>query len=165
MGSSRVHMEGEGGGGGGSGELHTQPSKGADPAATPEGHTTNIPRNADATTRRAFERENESAEIMARNGYKVEQNPNVTGTTKNPDYRIEGEVFDCYAPTASNPRSISTGIQKKVDSGQADRIVLNLSDSGVDAAAMRKQLQDWPIEGLKEIKVIDSSGNVVHFYP
>ncbi|MFJ9949127.1 putative T7SS-secreted protein [Kitasatospora sp. NPDC091207] len=166
MGDSRVHMEGEGGGGGSaSSELHTQPSKGVDPAATPEGHTTTIPKNADATTVRAFQRENESAEIMARNGYKVEQNPNVTGTTKNPDYRIEGEVFDCYAPTASNPRSISTGIQKKVDSGQADRIVLNLSDSGVDAAAMRKQLQDWPIEGLKEIKVIDSSGNVVHFYP
>ncbi|MBP0451290.1 hypothetical protein J5Y04_17320 [Kitasatospora sp. RG8] len=166
MGQDRVHMEGEGGGGGGSSpELHTQPSKGVDPAATPEGHTTSIPKNADQTTVRAFQRENESAEIMARNGYKVEQNPDVPGTTKNPDYRIEGEVFDCYAPTASNPRSIATGIQKKVDSGQADRIVLNLSDSGVDAAAMRRQLSEWPIDGLKEVKVIDSSGNVVHFFP
>lgn len=166
MGPDRVHMEGEGGGGGSSApDMRTQPSKAADPNATPEGRVTNIPKNADPTTVRAFTRENESADILAKNGYKVEQNPNVAGTTKNPDYRVEGEVMDCYAPTAKNPRSIATGIQKKVDEGQADRIVLNLSDSEVDVAAMRKQLNDWPIEGLKEVTVIDKSGNVVSLYP
>ncbi|MFE4518049.1 putative T7SS-secreted protein [Kitasatospora sp. NPDC056783] len=166
MGSDRVHMEGDGGGGGSSTpDMRTQPSKPADPNATPDGHVTNIPKNADPTTVRAFTRENESAEILAKNGYKVEQNPNVAGTTKNPDYRVEGEVMDCYAPTAKNPRSIASGIQKKVDDGQADRIVLNLSDSDVDVAAMRKQLNDWPIDGLKEVTVIDKSGSVVSLYP
>ncbi|MER6300464.1 putative T7SS-secreted protein [Kitasatospora sp. NPDC001539] len=166
MGPDRVQMEGNGGGGGSSSpDMRTQPSRAADPNAKPEGRVTNIPKNADDTTRRAFTRENESADILAKNGYKVEQNPDVPGTTKNPDYRVEGEVMDCYAPTAKNPRSIATGIQKKVDEGQADRIVLNLSDSDVDVGAMRKQLNDWPIEGLKEVTVIDKSGNVVSLYP
>ncbi|MGW6918070.1 CdiA C-terminal domain-containing protein [Kitasatospora sp. NPDC054939] len=166
-GPSRVHMETNGGGGGGGStpNVRTQPSRPVDSNAVPEGHTTNIPKNADSTTRRAFERENESAQILAKKGYKVEQNPDVPGTTKNPDYRVEGEVADCYAPTAKNPRSIATGIQKKVDDGQADRIVLNLSDSEVDLAAMRKQLNDWPIDGLKEVTVIDKAGNVVPLYP
>ncbi|MEU6231808.1 putative T7SS-secreted protein [Kitasatospora sp. NPDC047058] len=166
VGPNRVHMEGNGGGGGSSTpNVRTQPSRATDPNATPEGHTTNIPKNADDTTRRAFTRENESADILAKNGYKVEQNPKLTDTTKNPDYRVEGEVMDCYAPTAKNPRSIATGMQKKVDEGQADRIVLNLSDSDVDLAAMRKQLNDWPIDGLKEVTVIDKAGNVVPLYP
>jgi hypothetical protein len=30
---------------------------------------------------------------------------------------------------------------------------------------MRAQLRDWPIEGLKEVIVIDRQGNVLRFYP
>lgn len=167
VGSDRVQMTGDGGGGGGGDlpDVQTKPSGSPDPEATPGGHVTSIPKNADPTTARAFTRENESADIMAKNGYKVEQNPDVPGTDKNPDYLIEGEVFDCYAPTASNARSISTGIAKKVESGQTDRVILNLSDSNVDVAAMRKQLNDWPIDGLQEVTVIDKAGNIISLYP
>lgn len=30
---------------------------------------------------------------------------------------------------------------------------------------MRAQPRDWPIEGLKEVAVIDKNGNVLNFYP
>jgi hypothetical protein len=172
-GPDRVTMNSEGGSGGGSsvgdspttGAGRTKPSGTPDANATPGGHSTSISKNADPETVRALTRENESAEILSRNGYKVEQNPNVPNTTRNPDYRVEGEVFDCYAPATDKPRGIADAIEKKVKKGQADRIVLNLSDSAVDPAALNAQLHDWPIEGLKEVTVIDKMGNVLHFYP
>lgn len=143
---------------------HTSPSRAPDPNAEPGGPPTRIRDNDDAATKRSLQRENESAQILARNGYDVEQNPSVPGD-KNPDYTIEGKVFDNYAPSGSNPRNIAANIQEKIDSGQTERVVLNLTDSNVDADALRTQLRDWPIEGLKEIVVIDKNGNVVNFYP
>lgn len=43
--------------------------------------------------------------------------------------------------------------------------MLNLTDTPVDVDMMRAQLRDWPIEGLKEVIVIDIQGNVLPFYP
>ncbi|OMD91891.1 hypothetical protein BSK54_29475 [Paenibacillus odorifer] len=115
---------------------------------------------------RALERENEAAEILAKNGYHVEQNPNVPSTIKNPDYRIEGEIFDCYSPKPkTSPRNIGSSIQAKVEAGQTDRVVLNLSDWTGDMNAFKKQLADWPITGLKELIAIDGSGNAIHLLP
>lgn len=144
--------------------IHTEPSNAPDPNATPSGNPTRIPSNESPENKLALQRENESAEILAKDGYNVEQQPGVPGI-KNPDYRIEGQIFDNYAPTTENARNIAKGIQKKVDTGQADRIVLNLSDSPVDLAKMSAQFHDWPIQGLKEVKVIDAQGNVIDFYP
>lgn len=143
---------------------HTGPSGEPDPNATPGGRKTKIDPKNDADTKRSLQRENESADILAKNGYDVEQNPSVPGN-KNPDYKIEGQIFDNYAPKTGNARNIASWIQTKVDEGQADRIVLNLTDSPVDPAKLSAQLHDWPISGLKEIKVIDKSGNVIDFYP
>jgi hypothetical protein len=142
----------------------TRPSGTPDPNATPSGRPTRIRPQEDADTQRSLQRENESANTLAQHGYDVEQNPTVPGD-KNPDYKIEGQVFDNYAPTTANPRNIAGWIQTKVDEGQADRIVLNLTDSSVDPARLSAQLRDWPIPGLKEVKVIDRSGNVIDFYP
>ncbi|WP_329456341.1 WXG100-like domain-containing protein [Streptomyces sp. NBC_01497] len=142
----------------------TQPSNEPDPDAKPSGRRTSTSPKDDAETLRALGRENESADILSREGYDVEQNPDVPGA-KNPDYRVEGEVFDNYAPSGSNARNIAREMAKKVEKGQTDRIVLNLKDSAVDMAKMRSQLQDWPIDGLKEVLVIDGDGNVVNFYP
>ncbi|WP_051969991.1 putative T7SS-secreted protein [Kitasatospora azatica] len=165
VGPDRVQMTGDGGGGGGSTpNPGTTPSGTPDPGATPGGRVTNIPKNADPTTVRALGRENESAEILAKNGYKVEQNPDVPGA-KNPDYRVEGEIMDCLSPTSDNPRNIASEMQKKINKGQADRIVLNMTDTPVDVAAMRQQLTDYPVSGLKEVKVIDKSGNIIQLYP
>lgn len=143
---------------------HTQPSREPDPNAEPGGRPTHINEKNDADTKRSLQRENESASTLAKAGYDVEQNPSVPGD-KNPDYRIEGQIFDNYAPKTGNARNIADTIEGKVLSGQTDRVVLNLTDSAVDPAKLRAQLRDWPIEGLKEVIVIDKQGNVIHFYP
>jgi hypothetical protein len=141
----------------------TRPTRAPDPNAKPSGRPTRIHGNAD--TRRSLQRENESANTLARSGYDVEQNPSVPGP-KNPDYRINGKIFDNIAPTTGNARNIATRIQEeKVGTGQADRVVLNLADSPVDVGVMRAQLHDWPIEGLKEVIAIDKQGTILHLYP
>ncbi|MET8698177.1 putative T7SS-secreted protein [Kitasatospora sp. NPDC004723] len=164
-GPNRVHMEGDGGGGGGgAGEARTQPSRGPDPNATPQGSTTRINPGDAPENRLALQRENESAEILAKQGYHVEQNPSVPGP-KNPDYRIEGEIFDCVSPSSSSARNVGSRIEEKIQEGQTNRIVVNLADSPVDVAALKSQLHDWPIEGLHEAVVIDRQGNILHIYP
>jgi hypothetical protein len=170
-GPDRVNMSSDGTGGGGSGgdggpdsTGHTQPTGTPDPNAKPSGQTTKIGKDQDASVKRSLQRENESADILAQKGYDVEQNPQVPGL-KNPDYRIEGEIFDNVAPSTGSPRNIASRIQEKVDEGQTDRIVLNLADSPVDISKLNAQLHDWPIDKLKEVLVIDSQGNLIHLYP
>lgn len=118
----------------------------------------------DAATRQAHQRENESARLLAENGHQVEQNPPPRSNGKKPDYKVDGEYFDCYAPSTPNPRSIASGIKRKVDSLQAQRIVLNLDDSGVALEALKQQLQDFPIPGLLEVLVV-RNGQLIRFFP
>lgn len=142
----------------------TGPSRTPDPNAEPGGTRTKIDPKEDADTKRSLQRENESATTLARAGYDVEQNPAVPGA-KNPDYRIEGRIFDNIAPSTGSPRNIHSRIAEKVAEGQTDRVVVNLADSPVDVERLRGQMRDWPIEGLKEVIVIDKNGSVVHLYP
>jgi hypothetical protein len=130
----------------------------------PTGKRTVNKASADSGTKRSVELENGAADRLANAGYKVEQNPKVPGP-KNPDYRIEGEIFDCYAPQSSNARNIVDGINKKVGEGQADRIVLNLEDSGVSRHELREALSQYGDKDLKEIILIDQNGNISRFYP
>ncbi|PJN50233.1 hypothetical protein PAEVO_52770 [Paenibacillus sp. GM2FR] len=145
----------------------TKPSGLPNPDASPLGTKTKINYNdPDPGNIRALERENEAAEILAKNGYQVEQNPNLPNTTKNPDYKIEGEIYDCYSPNSNtSPRNIGSSIQGKVEAGQTDRVVLNLSDWTGDINALKKQLSDWPIAGLRELIAVDGKGNVTHLLP
>jgi hypothetical protein len=150
-------------------EGRTLPSWPPDPLAKPRGKKTAILPQDLPATQRAHRRENEAAEILARAGYDVEQNPAVEGTSREPDYRIEGRIFDCYAPTSDKPRNIWTEINdRKVNPSngdrQADRIVLHLDDSNVDLGALRKQFQDWAMPGLKEVIVI-LRGKVLPLWP
>lgn len=68
--------------------------------------------------------------MLAQNGYKIEQNPVVKGTTRKPDYMIEGELFDCYSPEKNTKvRNIYSNIEGKVTKKkQANRVILNLDD-------------------------------------
>ncbi|ATB30120.1 hypothetical protein MEBOL_003575 [Melittangium boletus DSM 14713] len=149
---------------------HTRPSMRPDPHAKPDGQSaTPFPKD-DEATRRSLMRENESANLLAQAGYRVEQRPFVPGASRRPDYRIEGQIFDNYAPSTSNPRSIWTVLNdSKVNPvgkpRQADRIVLNLRDSGVDLAALKKQFTDWVMPNLKEVLVITQEGRLVPFWP
>jgi hypothetical protein len=122
------------------------------------GTPTRIPAAADASEIRSLTRENQSAEILANGGFKVEQNPTVVGP-KNPDYRINGEVFDNYAPASSSVRNIASNIEEKVIAGQTNNVVVNLADSSATPAALRAQLTNYPVSGLKQVIIIDKSGS------
>ncbi len=109
---------------------------------------------------RSLNRENESAQILSQSGFHVEQNPYVPGR-KDPDYRINGEIFDNYAPSSSSVRNIWSGVKEKIDSGQTKNVVINMSDTNVSIPALQQQLSKWPIMGLNKVIIIDKSGNVV----
>jgi hypothetical protein len=112
----------------------------------------------DAATIRSLTRENESATTLANNGYKVQQNPPTLPNGKNPDYIINGQVFDSYAPSTGNVRNAARVIEGKVAGGQADNVVVNLTDSSITPSALRDQLTNYPIPGLKQVIIIDKSG-------
>ena len=39
-------------------------------------------------------------------------------------------------------------------SGQTTRVVLNVTETKIDIAALRTQFQKWPIEGLEEVLAV-----------
>jgi hypothetical protein len=119
----------------------------------------------DKEYKRSIKRENEAADTLANEGYKVEQNPLGHGN-KDPDYRIEGKIFDCYSPKSDNPRSILGHIaDDKIGKKQTERIVLNLADSNVKRHSLRQALNDNPIAGLREIIIVDKNNNIIRFFP
>ncbi|WNG13622.1 hypothetical protein [Cystobacter fuscus] len=122
------------------------------------------PKDKDPENLRSIERENESARLLAENGYDVEQNPVSEFSRKKPDYKLNGEYADCYAPSTSNPRSIVGGIAKKVNERQAERIILNLEDSQVALEALKNELLESPVVDLKAVIII-KGGKVLSFYP
>lgn len=142
------------------------PSKSYDANAKPRGKPTPISEKMDSATKRSLFRENEAAEIFAKNGYDIEQNPVVEGTSRNPDYKIEGKIFDCYAPAENTkPRNIASTIEEKViKKGQTERVVLNLNDWKGDVEILIKQLNDYPIDGLKEVLIVQN-GKIQSIYP
>jgi Contact-dependent growth inhibition CdiA C-terminal domain len=140
---------------------HTKPS--GQPGGKPSGTPTPLRDNDDAPTRRSLMREYESAVLLAEAGYLVEQNPSVPGSKK-PDYKIEGKIFDCYAPTTKNAYNIVDTIREKVAGGQSDRIVLNLDDTQVSPDALLEELNSIPIPKLQEI-IIVSNGSIIEFFP
>lgn len=109
---------------------------------------------------RCLSRENESAQILSQSGFLVEQNPYITGN-KNPDYRINGEVFDNYAPKSNSVRNIYSEVKSKIDKGQTSNVVINMSDTKVNVPELQKQLTQWPIMGLDKVIVIDKTGNAI----
>jgi len=112
----------------------------------------------DAATVRSLTRENESAATLANNGYNVQQNPPTLSNGKNPDYIINGQVFDNYAPSTGNVRNVADRIGEKVADGQANNVVVNLTDSSITPSALKNQLMNHPISGLKQVIIIDKTG-------
>ncbi|NVI98770.1 hypothetical protein HV824_11645 [Myxococcus sp. AM009] len=151
-------------------ELHrTLPTQAPDSSAKPTG-----PR---ATIRTGRENslsdiaENESADVLAREGYQVEQlaQPSTSPSERRPDYKINGFHWDNYAPLGDKPRNMWSWIDEskvnpKGKQQQANRIVLNLKNSKASVGAVRKQFNDYPMPNLKEVIVIDRSGTVHHVY-
>jgi uncharacterized protein YukE len=149
-------------GSGGRGSGRTTPSGKPDPTRKPRGDRTKT--HPTRIKDQAKRRENESADILAQTGFDVEQNPPTNQYGKNPDYRIEGEYFDCYAPQGDTLDTIRNRLSAKVSGGQADRIVLRLDDTARSADEVAAVLRRKPILGLKEILLIED-GKVLPFYP
>ncbi|OXA72595.1 hypothetical protein B0A56_13720 [Flavobacterium columnare NBRC 100251 = ATCC 23463] len=118
----------------------------------------------DDATKTSLIRENEAADILAKKGYDIEQNPNISNTTKNPDYKIEGEIFDCYSPynSSKSVRNIWTEVKSKIDAKQTERVVINLKNWDGEISNLQKQFTDYPVENLKELMIIDKNNVVSH---
>ncbi|MBN1172454.1 MAG: hypothetical protein JXA67_09795 [Micromonosporaceae bacterium] len=148
------------------------------PGGVPSGRPTRIGSRQDESVRRSLERENDSAVVLAGRGYRVLQNPSPQQVSEartrtgdagrpesEPDYLIEGRVFDCYAPKyPKSVRNIWSEVSTKVDRGQTQRVVLNLQDWGSDLETVRRQFADWPVEGLREVKAITPDRHVVEIW-
>jgi hypothetical protein len=142
---------------------------------SPTGPRTTINPRQDEDVKRSLQRENDCANILARAGYRVHQNPTQaqvanaraqTGDTgdpdKNPDYLIEGHVFDCYSPRQGRSvRNVWSEVRDKIDDRQTQRVVLNLHDWGGDLGALQRQFDDWPIDRLKEVVAVTSAGTIL----
>ena len=127
--------------------------------------------NAGIEQKRGLARENESADILAREGFQVHQlkdgelspadmQARRLNPSKNPDYMIEGNVFDGYAPRVGSPLSARDGIADKVGKGQTERVVVNLGDADITRAQLEDALRQKPVEGLIEAIVIGKDGQV-----
>ncbi|MEV4642162.1 hypothetical protein AB0J80_32915 [Actinoplanes sp. NPDC049548] len=144
------------------GSGRTSPSGKPDPSRKPRGRRT----DAHPTKKkdRPLRRENEAADALSEHGFDVEQNPPPKPNGKEPDYKVEGEYFDCYSPSTKNLDNIRDEVSGKVKEGQADRLVLNLDDCPRSLDEIRGVLERKPVNGLKEILVV-KDGKVLPFYP
>jgi hypothetical protein len=142
---------------------------------SPTGQPTRIRPGEDESVRRSLTAENEVAVLLTRLGYRLRQNPAKpevstararTGDSgnpeKDPDYLLEDHVFDCYSPDEMKAvRGIASEVQRKVERGQTQRVVLDLRSWRGDYAALRKQFDDWPIAGLRELVAVTPAGTVI----
>nr|WP_282569275.1 hypothetical protein [Aliiroseovarius sp. S1339] len=127
--------------------------------AVQPGEPTPINPSDDEATQRGHRRENESAQILGQNGFDIIQNPVIDGP-KRPDYLINGEVYDHYAPSNDRARNIWSEVKGKIERGQTENTVIGLYDSNVDEDALRQQFENWPIEGLGDVIIIRSDGTI-----
>lgn len=109
---------------------------------------------------------------MARSGYRIEQNPKVLDSDgidskRDPDFRIEGRIFDCYAPTENKGiRGIWSEVQEKVViKQQTKNVVINLTKWSGDDSALLKQFKEWEIQGLEEVIAIKKDGKIISVFP
>nr|WP_280491847.1 helix-turn-helix domain-containing protein [Nocardia asiatica] len=150
----------------------TRPSRDPDPGAVPSGSkaVVAVPGVGHEPAgfrqeQRGLRRQNEAAVVLARAGFQVEQHPEEPGK-RLPDFRIEGRIFDCYAPATGKVSNICFEIRRKVYvKRQAERIVVNLADSTADPVELSLALRRHPIPNLREILAIDRHGTVLRLLP
>ncbi|MGY1877009.1 helix-turn-helix domain-containing protein [Nocardia gipuzkoensis] len=150
----------------------TRPSRDPDPDAVPSGSEAVVPVLGPGQgppgflqEQRGLRRQNEAAVVLARAGFRVEQHPVESGA-RLPDFRIEGQLFDCYSPATGKVSNICFEIRRKVYvKRQAERIVVNLADSTADPGELSLALRRHPIPTLREILAIDRHGTVLRLWP
>ena len=140
---------------------HTRPS--GPLGGVPEGEMEKIPKNC-AETARSLNRQKESADILAAQGYRTRRLRDSTKRAgSKPDFLVEGKIFDNYAPKRDTARGIASEIEGKM-AKQTQRVVVNLDDCPVSVEALTEQLHTWPIPRLEEVITI-RQGVIEHIYP
>ena len=142
---------------------HTQPSGQPDPNATPGGTPSEEP-GASPKKQEGLRIENDSATILARAGYKISQNTGEKGAngTSDPDYNMEGKLWDCYAPSSEKRDNVRSELRDKVKK-QSGSIVINMERSPMSVDEMKALLPH--VRGLEEAKIIDKNGNIIDAFP
>ena len=95
-----------------------------------------------------------------------------TGLNRTPWFRVRRNrtielkvASSITTPSTSRARNIWELIRReKVAREQANRIILNLDDSSVTLPDLKRQFDDWPMPGLKEVIVV-RGGRVIPFWP
>ena len=132
----------------------TMPSRKPDPSATVEGKAHAARPLEKAKIKQSIEAEGEAAETLAKEGFRVEWRQASNARTTS-DYLIEGKAFDCYTPRTAEAEGAWEEINRKVLKVQTDRVVVNVKFKSFNIASFEKILQQHPIEGLKEVIVVD----------
>jgi contact-dependent growth inhibition (CDI) system CdiA-like toxin len=142
---------------------HTRPSGQPDPNAKPGGTPTDTSTGS-PKQREGHRIENDSAVILARAGYKISQNTGEKGVngTSDPDYNMEGKLWDCYAPSSDKRDNVRSELRDKVKK-QAGSIVINMERSPMTVDEMKAILPH--VKGLQEVKIIDRNGNIIDAFP
>ena len=91
----------------------------------------------------------------------MEQKPIIEGR-KNPDYLIDGEIFDNYAPITKNLRTIRDTVAKKVDINQAKNLIINLRDSKFTKSEIELLFTNEPVTGLNRLWIVDTNGQLLY---
>lgn len=144
----------------------TKPSGLPNPNAKPKG-------NYAPNDTPGYIRQNESADLLSQNGYKVEMLDEVPGgngygvkETSNPDLLIENKVYDSYAPKAET--SIKTIVRELSGKtkNQAPNIVLNLDDyaGNLDeliSVIKQKATPNGDLKRLEDLKII-KDGKIIN---
>jgi hypothetical protein len=126
--------------------------------------------NAEAGFKEGIRLENEAADALANRGFKVHQladgelspaEMRMRGLTpgKNPDFLIEGKVYDAYSPEGGLS-AVYSGIKDKVASGQSTNIVLNLGRTSASRAEIENYLRQNPVANVEEVLIIGRDGSV-----
>ena len=113
-------------------------------------------------------KENETADFLANKGYEIKMLNEVNGgnghgikATSNPDFLIEGKVFDCYSPTPNTKTdNVLRTITNKTKT-QAERIVLNVDNFPpekileITEGIQRKANPNGDLKNLKELLIVN----------
>jgi len=91
--------------------------------------------------------------------------------SRKPDYSIEGNYWDNYAPRTKNIRQIIDTIGGKVNKEQARRIIIDLDKNNIDIdlGELMNQLNIWKntpgsgIDLLEELFLI-KDGKIIQFF-
>lgn len=146
------------------------PSGAPDAKAEPRGVPAEIPADARPQDAVGLQSENDTAILLAKLGYDIEQNPDWQpgdsfDPAKNPDYRIQGDIFDHLAPQTARAGRICARIAGKVTSGQADRIIVDFSRTSAAPGEVAELLASTRvIPGLKEVVAVTSIRELEHLY-